>query len=1148
MLSNNIRNIYSYVSKSSVKTPLRNAVSMSKIKLSINEIPIYVEKLLKVPYYNKETISNVPFPDTLTELGSIPYYYSSLSIEKELIWTASFLQHYKKELDLFLTLREEYYHSLLLGDKETARVILNKIESAIGVSMWSLQNKIFLLQEIDGLEKHKEYVGDILGEDSKIEMTVQFVFSYLTILIEDNVSADKYISRVNEIIQYLKNEDTPTTFIDYLVYKLNFETQPNYDFLPTLVFESKMSMVDRYCTFIKVLRLIPISELSNGCVQLLSNLLEDFDEAQSILKAGTNSDSNFLECLDLYTIGDYESSIERVLEYLIEQPTRTDFYPLLVKAIIRNNQKIDDIVKIPQKSVLYDILKGFYEIYLSTNKFEDSYNDIKKITFLFSNDLWSWQVRGLLEEIRLGEGLGSDNVFISSYWRNVRTDNPLLILKGGNNDAHTLNSFLGILEQHENSITLQIADALLNNDDSFISSLDIPDYRKQNFLSKIFFRKGKFEDAEENFEQLIQSKDFDSNVKGYQGFINLAIEQQKFEKAINLLVNMVLKDNKIIQQLSLNSLLNCIEIKMKKEKYNSELLKDISLPILYAIYSQYYSHDKDNMIHVFYEEYLMAHGVTKPSELREENFIGVPKELVVYFYRNVCIENIMDNSMYFETSESIRNERIKICKILISLDPSSEEAYLDEIKEITRKQIIQRGILEVEQSKIIVDTSGIMKALEKNLRENFERYKSFLAGDIKGYTSKPKYIHISLDEEYDTTVKVMMPSDEKRRLFNTIVFELRDSFVSSNEYGLDGYLSVGIRHGTLSGQLRSQIEVEELITKKDSETDKYEVSPKWIAEIYNSNSSRLERTLDNFGKTVDSLIKKLKDDWIQIRTETSIKKKGLFDFRMYINELEFLESQVSVDTTYEEVVELIMTTLWEKTDKSLEDVRRHIVGELSVDFEEAFNKLVEEIDSLKDIMDISNIRKSALQAKTSTQYELQKIASWFSRSNSTKSTNYDIGLPIDIALEWTKNIYNQQSIELTKLIPQTEMKGDTLKGLTDIAFILFDNIIKHSKINGAIPVTIELKKDNDKIRLICENKINSDIITIENKEKLDDIRKKAMNNLEYVKKEGGSGFHKIAKILSIDFNSKESNAINFDYKDNDTFSVEIVIDSGGIGV
>lgn len=430
MLSNNIRNIYSYVSKSSVKTPLRKAVSMSKIDLSINEIPMYVEKLLKVPYYNKETISNAPFPDTLNELGSIPYYYSSLSIEKELIWTASFLQHYKKELDLFLKLREEYYHSLLLGDKETARVMLNKIESDIGVSMWSLQNKIFLLQEIDGLEKHKEYVGDILGEDSKIEMTVQFVFSYLTILIEDNVSADKYISRVNEIIQHLKNEDNPTTFIDYLVYKLNFETQPNYDFLSSLVFESKMSMVDRYCTFIKVLRLIPISELSNGCVQLLSNLLEDFDEVQSILKAGTNSDSNFLECLDLYTIGDYESSIERVLEYLIEQPTRTDFYPLLVKAIIRNNQKIDDIVKIPQKSVLYDILKGFYEIYLSTNKFEDSYNDIKKITFLFSNDLWSWQVRGLLEEIRLGEGLGSENVFISSYWRNVRTDNPLLILKG----------------------------------------------------------------------------------------------------------------------------------------------------------------------------------------------------------------------------------------------------------------------------------------------------------------------------------------------------------------------------------------------------------------------------------------------------------------------------------------------------------------------------------------------------------------------------------------------------------------------------------------------------------------------------------------------------------------------------------------------
>lgn len=103
---------------------------------------------------------------------------------------------------------------------------------------------------------------------------------------------------------------------------------------------------------------------------------------------------------------------------------------------------------------------------------------------------------------------------------------------------------------------------------------------------------------------------------------------------------------------------------------------------------------------------------------------------------------------------------------------------------------------------------------------------------------------------------------------------------------------------------------------------------------------------------------------------------------MYLHDLEYLESVVSNNTTYEELVDIIFDELWKKTDVSLRDMRKQINGELKDEFNEAFDLMLVEIDKLKEKVDITDLKEQIISSKTTMQYELEKISQWFTRNKA----------------------------------------------------------------------------------------------------------------------------------------------------------------------
>lgn len=179
------------------------------------------------------------------------------------------------------------------------------------------------------------------------------------------------------------------------------------------------------------------------------------------------------------------------------------------------------------------------------------------------------------------------------------------------------------------------------------------------------------------------------------------------------------------------------------------------------------------------------------------------------------------------------------------------------------------------------------------------------------------------------------------------------------------------------------------------------------------------------------------------------------------------------------------------------------------------------------------------------QYELEKISQWFTRNKSSYMSSFSADIILEIVHELTKNIYNNQEIILKKHVDKIHINGEKLKSFVDVMFILFDNIVKHSHLDKDINVEVIIERIEGRLLIKCSNEISEDIVTMENKERIEVIKRNInkKEEMSYVSREGGSGFYKIEKIITVDLNCPLT--MNFDYS-KDKFIVELDIESRGV--
>lgn len=680
-----------------------------------------------------------------------------------------------------------------------------------------------------------------------------------------------------------------------------------------------------------------------------------------------------------------------------------------------------------------------------------------------------------------------------------------------------------------------------------ISNESIERYLEDNFSIVDFkskINKIKELDVEQdNLDSGLQSTEivvynFSSYVNSHCSVLNFysLMFEGKISEAFKLFVDLYIKNNNVNRVFSLLNF-----IKNKKWSFYRDLNSYVDTAIVLEAFS-IFDYDEKQVFNLkaCWRSFMNNVNLNRPSELSLEHFNG-DLEKYLYFLEKICVAEVIgSDATNFQGERDIKIERISVCNKILEFELRLK--ILDERDSLERSIAIFDGLNELEIAGLTVDHERFKAVARKKFTNEFSRFKSFLELSIN------RQSHRNLEEKSSKIEHVLItkPLDEGDKILVNLIHDLSDMFLKNQEFGLDYYLSMRIRHGRLIGISRGPLERRKIVTKYSDIDQKYLDNSYWFDKyepfLNFEELAILNKMLTDFSFKFDNLMKSFKDNQVQIRSDD--KPNGLYFIEIYQSVLDLFKDTIKPETTIDvflvEIVELFLLLV----EKSSEKVKNWIDSKLKSEINKELYILQREVDSLIKRSTCNNLIVSEItSARTELNNTLNDISGWFdfSSENKTSIRTYSMEDVVEISLARTKRIYQEFNPKITRTesesIKGINFHSSLLALIVDALNIIFSNIYLHG--NDFFPkIFINSKYISNstksvKINLNVSNLIDESLI---NYVRLDDIRNELASNQLKSHKEGGSGFHKLAAMPIV----SETKDLDFGYK-NGCFFVDLTL-------
>lgn len=1116
------------------KTNKYNFLAQLKADSDYDSFKHKIKGIIQHPFGKQALLSN-PLPKSLPDLRTNNIIPHSGNLEAEIAWIMHSVLENADLINQFIELKNAYEKSFLLNNYEYAEAILDQIENSISYSNWGLESRLLLAEEKSGTERNWLLLNEY-SQKIKDPLTL-FLLEQSSKKAENKMSYIRYKDNFENVIN-----DTGAFLHEYLCFKVlypGYTGFKNYSFIINV--ESISSIIDRYLLLIDILiELIPkgkdefilkvttelIDKISND--QRLKQLFNLFSNDFILLK----DREGIVEYIDRYSIGDYNFCIDNAPSILRQYPTTIEPYLIYIKSLIESKQ---NFISLNVAKNIDEISSKLYNAFAVNENFNNTIGYLLKTSLKYFSFNFGKQLFGVISQLAKLED--SNNIHQFYYLINSEFNNPKILNYISILNNNVSNKVFNDYKEKVNTISSKIN--FFINKGNYTDLEKCPDIsikRRGLYIAKALYKGAQYSILVEHLERVILE---DNSIITKKEVVELLydgyIVEGKHHEALVLFVNTFLKNKYLVNRLNGNKLLKML-LKM------DESINTIDLPIFYNItnpdlYEQY----------VKYDEFLQAKGLQRPTQLIKA-MDGIPTQKLVYFLKEICSIEIMHHSLYFDGTDDIENERINILKHLLVIDTDFETDYIKEITEITQRTKIRKAIREVNKGRISVNTQQLKSKEESNIKDNFERYKELVvfssAHNLKSLDPTSKMLNQYFGTLHDKSLrdKVVNINDPAFISFKSMFIDLRDKFILSKDFGLDGYLSTRIRHGTFLNHIRSNFEKLNLVSQKNQ--TEYTDNEYWNIKsppTLESKKDSLQKSIKTFSKNIDEYTEYIIKELIQVKTEKyNQKPNAFFDFTLGDTTLAYLfkESKDTI-TTYTSFLNFVFENLEALTDVRLKEIRSYFQKEIKNKYSEIIDGFDCEIRSILGNTHFIDLTNSIVKCKTNIQNELDSISEWFNISNPSSDNLLDFETIIKTAVEITNTIYPQKHIS-PKISVNTDMQILGGVHIIYVIRILLDNIIKHSQIQGSkfeTNIEVELIEQRS-LKLIVSNRIvkHQEEEIFEN---LSKVKEKWSNNEDFTKSniEGGSGFDKIRRILMVDM--KMTNC-SFDFKIKDNW-VEIHI-------
>lgn len=1104
----------------------------------------YAPFLIKEPFF-KTSFCGTSVPKDICKLGScgnMPYYQD---VSHALYWNLLVFLKCKDAIQSFLNLQNQYSLALLLGNYSRCFQVLDEIHEQYGYSMWELECRIFLLYETDSNEAGDQYTKRVWN-DLKEGSVERYRITCFSRQCKQNVSSASFLSMLDSDCQRFQADGLPEEFCKYVRHTLTksafFTTKETTQWnrntvCLTLYWDDKDALIDRFLGF-KALSSVVFNQHNLGLqdeffsiVSALSKEIKDpmFDNLTHLWQQGfppfhALGCDEICQVVDAYTIGHYEECICLTSQLLQKNAI---FFPLVdiyakCCAFMNGYQ-----IAVDAKCLLDQILQKLTHLYTQTGDVRETQRDLVRLAYTHLDEPWSRELLLLVE--KYADNLCSLEVPVSSPIHSGISLPSILF----SFDSQFIDAFsIETTEVFRSSISVQFAIAIRKQELNAISELPIDDIRKKKYMAILLMGQAPKQSVE-IINILLNSPDctpisLELVAMQIDGYLRCG----KLLEAMTSFVKTYLDNSNFVYFGHADRIFDTL----KSGDVNVQ--SSILAPVSCSIYLNHFAdsaNKNDIVLYACYEEYLESQGIDIPSELLVSMQPDALSLCDIYFFSQVCVPRVMDRSMAFKTSEDVLRERIIICTHLTIIDSDYQEQYTDEVHRLTNTLMIQMRKREVETSKIYTDISGIKLLLTKDLSESYERYISSKKMDLAEHVQRLMQVLSKPEKTYSVLV---IPPDS---MLQDILKQIRDIFVADSKYGLDGYLSVRIRHGTLESQLRSCFERLSLVTTRGADGD-YQRNEFWLqkAHVPIEQEDSICQIFSRFSSQIDEMILHIKRDLIQIKTEEK-NPQGLFNFTVDSHLLSWIQSCIDENTPFEVFETKVLDSLLDITENSLQEIRCLLTTKINKDFLSILDDFQTDLHSYEHCLNSRDLRNKIATARTEISKELATIAEWFRLTRPDSFQDYCLSLAVGISCKimesFSSNIKYLQNVD-----PKIQLKGSTLPSVVDIFNTLLDNVIKHSE--GQIPRTasITIRQTGQAVDIEIQNPAELNDTSIE---RISQILSHLSEWEEKggVSREGGSGLLKVKKILSVDLrcNSK----ITYAYQDQ-LFTLNIHAELGDV--
>ena len=761
-------------------------------------------------------------PKSIAELGDTRILSrGDEEFEKEVNWSILAIRRYQHELNRFLELKNDYEKSILLGEYDNASNLLKLIEDEVCYSLWGIEQRFLLIEIQKGLKENTSYLNDINTENKK--WFIKYFSYFFSVKSEKELSVDQYnFSLFRLLLKYYENDNHVDSA--YYNFKLNFLQDEALDYLPQfLAFESYHSIIDKYLALVRILQLEvnkddkEKKEFIDSRLYYLTKKIKDPYLNRLRFRHGSQfencfclreQDKNAIRILDLYTECRFDKVEEELEKFLVQYPLSIELYVIYIKSILIQNKTFENIGG-NSNSFQNIILKCLYEVFLKENDINDCLLELRKIAYNLSS---IFSVSYFLVDLYNSE-VNNSKTF--EYMSNINSNffNPVLLSFG----TDSFNNY-DMFEVLKESVTVNYLKLRYCKDHSEIMSQNLPEFREKVLRASLYQRKEDYLNAITEWQDILNF----NNIKNFQVvevlhniyICKLALADYDF--CIDLYVNNYFKNPLLVRNIDVTEL----KKQVKKNRYRS-VTYSINLPIFYKL-----TDSDDYEIHTAYECYLLNQDVELPSEYVEKLEEGDEKHN--FFLASICTLDIFKHSPFITSTNQKLNERIAVCQYLMNSDNLNKEEYRNEKERLTKKQIIQKGLQEIDESKIYVNEVGIIESELKNFKSIFNRYRAL--AELKSEKDLGYFIDINSDKVFSFQndnkqgqSEGSVSKDPQFDIFKDMFYYILEKFLFS-KYGLQQYLSARIRHGVLIGEIRPEFELLHLITEKEKGGGNYKAN------------------------------------------------------------------------------------------------------------------------------------------------------------------------------------------------------------------------------------------------------------------------------------------------------------------------------------